>query len=88
VGAENFIKNLNSLLSNIKLRDTSKAKVVMFADAEDNYDIATKEARLTNLQKSIDNTVSYIEFSLAVLPEEKANINFNTIQILFSKNEF
>lgn len=88
VGAENFIKNLNSLLSNNRLRDTSKAKVVLFAEAENKYDIAAKGAKLKNLQKSIDNTDPYIQFSLAILPEDKANINFNTIQILFGKNEF
>lgn len=86
-GADEFLKDLNSLLVLNRPTETSSAKLILFADVNDVDDINSKLAKLKDLQKSIENIEpKAIDFSLSLVSDNEKKLK--NIQIIFSKNEF
>jgi hypothetical protein len=87
-GADEFIRNLNSVISLNRKNQDSKAKLILFADKNDVDDINSKLAKLRDLKKSIENIEpKHIEFSLSIISDSQSEL-LKQIQIIFSKNEF
>jgi hypothetical protein len=87
-GADQFLKNLNSILSLYRPSENSMAKVIMFADENDVDDINNKLSKIKSLQRSIENIEpKTIDFSLSLISDEDKE-KLNNIQIIFSKREF